>query len=486
MSTTSKVLANSYSQLFINGKWVSPSTDSKVEIRFPHDQSVIGSTPLAAKADIDFAVDAAHNALMFGPWAKMQPEERQTIIERFVELHHAQVNEFAKLITQENGSPIWFTGMLQDLLKLQSEAFLRAAKNTEWEIRQPTYSGERMIRREPAGVVAAIIPWNVPQQSALIKIIPAMLAGCTVVLKPTPATALDSLALGELFKAAGLPDGVLNIVPADREIGEYLVSHPKVDKITFTGSTAAGKKISAIAGSQMKRVSMELGGKAAAIILEDADLAAAVESLKFGAFVNSGQSCLAKTRVLVPREKYEQTVAALSEMVSGLSVGNPFNGENFIGPMASQQQYEKVRNYIQLGIQEGARLVTGGPELPAGEELKDGWYIKPTLFADVNNQMRIAREEIFGPVLVVIPYNTVAEAIEIANDSDYGLCAAVYGGDKETALEISRQIQAGSISINGAFLDFDSPFGGYKRSGIGREAGSYGIEEFTELKALTL
>jgi acyl-CoA reductase-like NAD-dependent aldehyde dehydrogenase len=236
----------------------------------------------------------------------------------------------------------------------------------------------------------------------------------------------------------------------------------------------------------MKRVSMELGGKAAAIILKDADLAAAVESLKFGSFVNSGQSCFAKSRVLAPREKYDQIVAALSEMVSGLTVGNPFNGENFIGPMASEQQFEKVRNYIQIGLEEGARLVTGGSDVPSGEELKNGWYIKPTLFADVNNQMRIAREEIFGPVLVVIPYDTVEEAIEIANDSDYGLCASVYGADKEAALEISRQIQAGSISINGAFLDFDSPFGGYKRSGIGREAGIHGIEEFTELKALTL
>jgi acyl-CoA reductase-like NAD-dependent aldehyde dehydrogenase len=486
MSTATQGLAKNYSQLFIGGKWVNPSTDSKIEIRSPHDQSLTGSAVLAVRADIDAAVDAASEALKSGPWPLMKPEERQAIIERFVELHDAQVSEFAGLITAENGSPIWFTGMLQGLLKLQTESFLRAAKNVEWEIRQPTYSGERVIRREPAGVVAAIIPWNVPQQSALIKIIPAMLAGCTVVLKPTPETALDSLALGELFKAAGLPGGVLNIVPADREIGEYLVSHPKIDKITFTGSTSAGKKIAAIAGSQMKRVSMELGGKAAAIFLQDADLPAAIESLKFGAFVNSGQSCLAKTRVLVPREKYEQTVAALGEMVSGLSVGNPSNGENFIGPMASQQQYEKVRNYIQVGIEEGARLVTGGLELPSDEDLQNGWYIKPTLFADINNHMRIAREEIFGPVLVVIPYDNIEEAIMIANDSEYGLCAAVYSADKEAALEVSRQIEAGSISINGAFLDFDSPFGGYKRSGIGRESGIYGIEEFTELKALTL
>jgi aldehyde dehydrogenase (NAD+) len=486
MNIENVTLPLNYDQLFIGGQWVNPSVNAKYEIKSPHDQSVIGSVVLATESDIDAAVNAAQKALRYGPWAKMQPEERQDIIQRFVQLHHEYANEFAGLITQENGSPIWFTGMLQDLMKMQSETYLRAAKNVEWEVRQSTYSGERLIRRESAGVVAAIIPWNVPQQSALVKIIPAMLAGCTVVLKPAPATALDGLALGELFKAVGLPDGVLNIVPADREVGEYLVSHPKVDKITFTGSTFAGKKIASIAGNQMKRFSMELGGKAAAIILEDADLAAAIGSIKFASFVNSGESCLAKTRVLAPRSKYDEIVIELGKMISGFTIGDPTNPENFIGPMVNEQQFEKVRNYIQLGLQEGARLVTGGLEKPEGDDMQDGWYIKPTLFADVNNQMRIAREEIFGPVLVVIPYDTVDEAVEIANDSDFGLCAAIYSADVENALDISRQILAGSISINGAFLDFDSPFGGYKQSGVGREAGIYGIEEFTELKAITL
>jgi aldehyde dehydrogenase (NAD+) len=486
MNTENKKFPNTSNQLFIGGQWVDPLTNARIELRSPHNQAVIGSTVLAAEADIDAAVDAAYSALRSGPWPKMNPEKRQAIIEKFSELYQTKASEFAALITEENGSPIWFTTMLQDLMKLQNESYLRAAKTVDWENRQPTYSGERVIRREPVGVVAAVIPWNVPQQSALTKIVPAMLAGCTVVLKLTPATALDGLALGELFKAAGLPDGVLNIVPADRQVSEYLISHPKVNKITFTGSTAAGKKIAAIAGSQMKRFSMELGGKAAAIILEDADISAAVGDLKFATFVNSGESCFAKTRVLAPRAKYDEIVAGLSEMISGLTIGSPFLPENFIGPMVNEQQYEKVRNYIQIGVQEGARLVTGGLEKPEGDELSNGWYIKPTLFADVNNQMRIAREEIFGPVLVVIPFDSVEEAIEIANDSDYGLCAAVYGADKETALEISRHIQAGSISINGAFLDFDSPFGGYKQSGVGREVGIYGIEACTELKALTL
>jgi aldehyde dehydrogenase (NAD+) len=481
-----KNLPRNYDQLFIGGQWVNPLTKARFEIKSPHDQSVVGSTVLAGEADINAAVNAAHKALTSGPWPKMSPEDRQNIIERFITLHHEYASELATLITQENGTRIWFTSMLQDLIKLQNESYLRSSKAVEWEVREPIYNGERVIRRESAGVVAAIIPWNVPQQSALTKIIPALLAGCTVILKPTPETALDGLALGEIFKAAGLPDGVLNIVPADREVGEYLVSHPKIDKITFTGSTNAGKKIAAIAGSQMKRYSMELGGKAAAIILEDADLAAAVANIKFGSFVNSGESCLAKTRILAPRVHYEKIVADLADMVSNLTVGNPANYENFIGPMINKQQYDKVNNYIALGLQEGARLVTGGLGKPDNDELKNGWYIKPTLFADANNQMRIAREEIFGPVLVVIPYDTVDEAIEITNDSDYGLCGAVFGGDVEQALAISRQILAGSISINGAFLDFDSPFGGYKKSGIGRESGVYGIEEFIELKAITL
>ncbi|MDP9077053.1 MAG: aldehyde dehydrogenase [Bacteroidota bacterium] len=484
METENKKLPLTYDQLFIGGSWVNSLSDDKYELKSPHDQSLVGSVVLAAKADIDAAVNAAQKALRSGPWSKMLPVERQEIIECFNGIHHQYVHEFAGLITKENGSPIWFTSMLQDLMKLQNETCLRSAKAVDWELRQPTYSGERLIRREPVGVVAVVITWNVPQQSALIKIVPALLAGCTVVLKPTPATALDGLALGELFRAAGLPDGVLNIVPADREVGEYLISHAKVDKVTFTGSTAAGKKIASIAGSQMKRFSMELGGKAAAIILENADIPSAIENMKFGAFVNSGESCFAKTRVLAPRKKYDQIVSGLKEMISGLTVGNPALPENFIGPMVNEAQFEKVRNYVQLGIREGARLVTGGIEKPAGDDLEKGWYIKPTLFADVNNQMRIAREEIFGPVLMVIPYDTVEEAIEIANDSDYGLCAAVFGSNIEEAVEVSRQILAGSISINGAFLDFDSPFGGYKQSGVGRESGIYGIEGFTELKAV--
>ena len=486
MSTETKKLQLNYKQLFIGGRWVDPLTDAYFEIKSPHDQSTVGSTVLAGEADIDAAVNAAAKALNSGPWPAMQPEDRQNIVARFIAIHQEYVNEFAALITQENGSPIWFTAMLQDLMKFQSEAYLRAAQNIEWEVRQPTYSGERIIRREPAGVVAAIIPWNVPQQSALSKILPAILAGCTVVFKPTPDTALDGIKLGELFKEAGLPDGVLNIVPAGREVGEYLVSHPQINKIAFTGSTQAGKKIAAIGGSQMKRFSMELGGKSAAIILEDADLASTVAGIKFASFVNSGESCLAKTRIIAPKKRYEEIVSALAVMISEMTVGNPALPENFIGPMINQQQFDRVNAYIELGLQEGARLVTGGPGKPEGEEFEKGWYVKPTLFADVNNQMRIAREEIFGPVLVVIPYETEEEAIAIANDSEYGLCGAVFCADVEKALAVSRQILAGSISINGAFLDFDSPFGGYKQSGIGREAGVAGVEEYTELKAITI
>jgi aldehyde dehydrogenase (NAD+) len=475
-----------YNHLFIGGGWVEASTTAFIETRSPHDQSLIGQTVLAANADIDLAVLAARKALVDGPWSVMSPEERQAIIERFSAIHEGYTDEFAALITAENGSPAWFTKMLQSLMKRQNETYLNAAKKTEWEIRERTFTGERVIRREPVGVVAAIIPWNVPQQSALAKIIPALLAGCTVVFKPTPETALDGITHPEKLKTARPPEGVLNIVPANREVSEYLVSHPRIDKISFTGSTIAGKKIAAIAGVNMKRYSMELGGKSAGIILEDADISSTVEKIKFASFLNNGESCLALSRILATRKRYTEICSALAQMVSNISIGNPDNPANFVGPMVNKQQYEKVNSYLQLGLQEGAKILAGGLGKPEGKEFENGWYIKPTLFVKVNKQKRGAREEIFGPVLVVIPYDTEEEAIQIANDSDYGLCGAVWSGNTERALAVARKIQAGSLSINGALKDFASPFGGYKQSGVGRECGTYGLEEYTELKAIAI
>ncbi|WP_158796431.1 aldehyde dehydrogenase [Pedobacter sp. L105] len=484
---TTTVIGRKYDQLFIGGEWINPSTDHKVDIVSPHDQSITGYTVLAEQADIDLAVAAARKAFDQGPWPKTTPEERQALITKFNEIHSTHTAELAALTTAENGSPIWFTGMLQQALAEQTNAYLRAAKAFEWESTQPAASGgTNVIRREPVGVVAAIIPWNAPQQSALVKIIPALLAGCTVVFKPTPETSLDGIALGELFKQAGLPDGVLSIVPAGREVSEYLVSHAGVDKIAFTGSTRAGQQIASIAGKQMKRYSLELGGKSAAIILEDADIAMTAGMLKYYSFGNNGQACVGQTRILAPKSRYAEISEALTAMVASIPVGDPNNMETFQGPIFNKAQYDRVNSYLELGVQEGATITTGGLGKPEGAQYEKGWYIKPTVFTNANNEMRIAREEIFGPVIVIIPYETEADAIRIANDSPYGLAGSVWTSNKEKGLEIAKQIRTGTFSINGAATDFNSPFGGYKQSGVGREFGGAGLAAFTETKAIAM
>ena len=370
----------------------------------------------------------------------------------------------------------------------ETEAYLRTAKNYAWESTKTTAEGQKnLICSEPVGVVAIVVPWNAPQPLTMLKIIPALLAGCTLVLKPSPETALDGVALGEIFAEAGVPEGVISILPAGREVSEYLISHPEVDKIAFTGSTSAGKKIASIAGSQIKRYTLELGGKSAAILLEDADLNAAVGALQYNSFAANGEFCMAQTRILAPSGRYEEVVNAFAALANGLKIGNPANPETFLGPLVHKEQYDRVISYIELGIQEGARLVTGGTDFPEGEGLEKGFYVKPTIFADVNNQMRIAREEIFGPVLVIIPYDTVEEAIQIANDSDYGLAGSVWSKDIDKALKVARQVRTGVFGINYAGLpDADSPAGGFKKSGIGREQGVMGLSSYIEKKTIVI
>ncbi|MGW4750740.1 aldehyde dehydrogenase family protein, partial [Streptomyces sp. NPDC004290] len=342
----------------------------------------------------------------------------------------------------------------------QTEGYLRAARELEWEEELPSGA---VLRREAVGVVAAVIPWNAPHQSALVKMIPALLAGNTVILKASPETALDSLALAEVFEATGFPEGTISILPAGRETSEYLVGHPGVDKIAFTGSTAAGRKIASIAGRQLKRVSLELGGKSATVILDDADLDQVAQALKIQSLANNAENCQAHTRILAPVGRYEEVVEKVKTMMEGLKVGDPADPATDIGPLVRPGQQERVRKYIQLGIDEGARLVTGGMQVPEG--LEGGNYITPTLFADVSNDMRIAREEIFGPVLVVIPYTDETDAVRISNDSEYGLGGGVWSGDKERAMNIARQIRTGGVNINHAPLSFDGAFGGFKASG---------------------
>lgn len=474
-----------YDKLFIGGEWVKPSSAELLDIRSPHDQSLVGRAVQATSADVDKAVAAARNAFDHGPWPLTTPQERQDLVARFNELHAARAAEAARLISAERGAPIWFTSYLQTALAGQTDAYLRAAAAFGWEeALDPSGVAKGLVRREPIGVVAAVIPWNAPHQSALTKLVPALLAGNTVVLKASPENSLSVFILAEIIAEAGFPEGVVSIMPADRETSEYLVAHPDVDKISFTGSTAAGRRIAAIAGEQLKRVSLELGGKSATIILEDADLSAVTDGIKFASFANNAENCQAHTRVLAPRSRYEEVVAALKVTVENLVVGDPADATTFVGPMVRADQQRRVQSYIELGIAEGARLVTGGADVPEG--LEGGNYVKPTLFADVDNHMRIAQEEIFGPVLVVIPYEDEEDAIRIANDSPYGLGGGVWTADTDHGVDIARRIRTGFFMVNAAPVSFEGPFGGYKASGIGREFGSAGLSEYVEHKTINI
>ncbi|MEV4604369.1 aldehyde dehydrogenase [Amycolatopsis sp. NPDC049253] len=475
-----------FSELYVGGRWVAPATDAVLEVRSPHDGALVGIAPHAAPADVDAAVVAARAAFDEGPWPWLDPRERRAVLERFTRLYAAHAEELAALVTAENGTPSWFTRWTSATGVLaQTEAYLRAAAALDWEEQVAVSEGGRtLVRREPVGVVAAVIPWNAPQQSALVKMVPALLVGCTVILKASPETGLDALVLARIFDEAGFPEGVISVLPAGRETSEYLVAHSDVDKVAFTGSTAAGRRIAAIAGEQLKRVSLELGGKSAAIVLGDADLPAVVAGLKGLSFGNNAENCVAHTRVLAPRSRYEEVVGALAHMVAGLRVGDPADPETFIGPMVRADQQRRVRSYIELGIAEGARLVVGGPEVPAG--LESGHYVRPTLFADVDSSMRIAREEIFGPVLVVIPFDDEEDAVRIANDSEYGLGGGVWTKDSEHGLALARRIRAGWLSVNGATPTYDGAFGGFKNSGLGREFGATGLAQYVEYKTIAV
>ncbi|MFF4463372.1 aldehyde dehydrogenase [Streptomyces mirabilis] len=477
-----------YDRLFIGGSWAEPSNPELLDIASPHDRSVVGRATQAHPADIDRAVAAARASFEAGAWRLTPPAERIAVLRRFNALREKNAEKIARLISLENGSAGWFTRAGQPGLTRQANAYLKAAEQFGWEETlvpsDPASPVRSVVRREAIGVVAAVIPWNSPFSSATSKIIPALVAGNSVVLKVSPENSLSMGFLAELLEQVGLPEGVISVLPADRETSEYLVSHKDVDKIAFTGSTRAGRRIASIAGEQLKRVSLELGGKSAAIILPDADIEKAVAGVKFGSLLNNGESCIAQTRILAPRSRYEEVVAALKELVESLKVGDPNDPDTFIGPMIRPDQQERVRTYIQLGIEEGARLVAGGPQIPEG--LEKGNYVTPTVFADVDNSMRIAQEEIFGPVLVVIAYDDEDDAVRIANDSEYGLSGGVWSSDEERALTVARRVRTGTITVNGASVAFDGPFGGFKASGIGREYGAVGLGTYTEYKTITV
>jgi aldehyde dehydrogenase (NAD+) len=473
-----------YDKLFIGGEWVEPAGTGTIDVISPHSEERVGRVPEGTNADVDRAVAAARQAFDEGDWPRRSPEERQQAVRRFADLYATKFDEMASLITTEMGSPILFSQLAQAPVPwMMLDAFLKNAEKHPWEeMRTGVLTPEVLVRREPVGVVGAIVPWNVPQFTTMSKLAPALLTGCTIVIKPSPETPLDGMLMAELLEEAGIPKGVVSIIPAGREVGEHLVRHPGIDKIAFTGSTAAGKLIASICGEQLKRCSLELGGKSAAIILDDADVGATVENLKMASLMNNGQACVAQTRILASRNRYAEVVDALGEMVGGLTVGDPLEITTEVGPLVAERQQERVEKYIALGQEEGATVVAGGNGRPEGTE--KGWYVRPTVFADVDNRMRIAQEEIFGPVLAVIPYDGVDEAVRIANDSEYGLAGSVWTADEDAGRDVARRVRTGTYGVNKYSMDFNAPFGGFKSSGVGREFGPEGIDEYVEFKTI--
>ena len=476
-----------YKELYIGGEWVQPSSSATIDVYSASTEELIGQVPDGTPEDIDRAVAAARTAFDDGPWPHMSPVERAEVLGRLSQALQARATDLADLISSENGSPKQWSLMGQVFSStMVLDTYVGLASQYQWvETRAGMMGNPVRIRRAPVGVVAGITPWNVPLFIAALKLGPAMLAGCPMILKPAPETPLDSYILAEAAIEAGVPAGVINIVPAGRESGEHLVRHPGVDKVSFTGSTAAGQRIGELCGGQLKRCTLELGGKSAAIVLDDVVLdEAMLGELVQSGLMNNGQVCGAQTRILAPRSRYAEVVEALGAAVGALKVGDALDDSTQIGPLVAERQRTRVEGYLDSGRSEGARVVVGGGR---PKDLNKGWFVEPTVFADVNNNMKIAREEIFGPVLSVIPYDGEKEAVSIANDSDYGLCGSVWTADPAHGEQVAARIRTGVVSINGSLiLDFNSPFGGFKKSGIGRELGPEGIGPYTELQSIIL
>jgi acyl-CoA reductase-like NAD-dependent aldehyde dehydrogenase len=473
-------------QLFIDGKWHAPDSDSIISVVSPHSEAVIGHAASAGPADVDRAVQAARTAFDTGPWPRMQPGERIEAITRLAGIYKERRADMAALISAEIGAPISFAKMAQVRLPLtMMSAFCGLAAHYEWQQDRPGLYGKNIrIRKQPVGAIAAVVPWNMPQFLTVAKVIPALLAGCSVVLKPAPESVLDAQLLADLVAEADLPPGVLNVVPGGREVGEVLVGHAGVDKVSFTGSTAAGRQVALACAAGLKQVSLELGGKSAAIVLDDADPSAVASGVQMASLANSGQVCNALSRILVPAAREAEFVDALAATMAAMPVGDPADPNTAIGPLVAQRQQERVRGYIEAGKSEGARLVVGGSEMPDG--LDTGWYVKPTLFSDAHNDMRIAREEIFGPVLTVIPYRDEDEAIRIANDSEYGLAGSVFTADVDRGYGVAARVRSGTFGVNeGYIMDPAAPFGGVKNSGYGRELGIEGIDSYTVSQSIS-
>jgi aldehyde dehydrogenase (NAD+) len=476
----------SYDSLFIGGEWVRPSSPARIDVTSASTEEFIGSVPGAQEADVDAAVAAARRAFDDpGGWSQWEPAERAAAIERLADQLEARGEEMARRVSAQNGMPISIATQLEGgfpVIVLRYLAGLLASATFEEE-RPGVLGGTTIVRREPIGVAAGIVPWNYPQTLAAFKYAPAMAAGCTVVLKPSPETVLDAFLFAEAVVAAGIPAGVINIVPGGREVGAYLVAHRDVDKVAFTGSTAAGRRIAETCGRLLRPVTLELGGKSAAIVLDDAelDLAKIGNDLFAATLINNGQTCYLGTRVLAPRSRYDEVVETMAAFASSLTVGDALDPATQIGPMASLTHRDRVEGYIAKGTSDGARLVTGGGR---PEHQDRGWFVQPTVFAGVDNASTIAQEEIFGPVLSVISYSDVDDAVRIANDSDYGLGGSVWTADPERGKDVARRVRTGTIGINRYLPDPGAPFGGVKASGIGRELGPDAITAYQQFKSI--
>jgi aldehyde dehydrogenase (NAD+) len=465
-------------QLYIGGTWVDPSGDGTIEVINASTEEVMGRIPEGTAADVDRAVQAAQAA--FESWSQTPIDQRVALCTAVAGRLEERQEEIAGLIAQELGSPIKLAMMVQAGLPIMDFSSMEAlVEHIPWE----SQIGNSLIVREPIGVVGAITPWNYPLHQIAAKVAPAIAAGCTVVLKPSEVVPLNAFVLAEIFDEVGIPAGVFNLVTGTGPVvGEAIASHPGVDAVSFTGSTRAGKRVSELASATVKPVTCELGGKSANVILDDAPLQDAVTDGVAKAFLNSGQTCSALTRMLVPRERLPEAEQIAAAVAQYFAPGDPFAEETKLGPLVSDVQRERVRGYIRKGVEEGAKLLTGGDEAPAG--LERGYYVQPTVFSDVRNDMTIAQEEIFGPVLSIIPYDSEEEAIAIANDSLYGLAGGVWSGDPERAERVARRIRTGQVEINGAAFNPLAPFGGFKQSGHGRELGHLALEEYLGVKAL--
>ncbi|KQU38430.1 MULTISPECIES: aldehyde dehydrogenase [unclassified Rhodococcus (in: high G+C Gram-positive bacteria)] len=469
-------------RFFIDGEWVDPV---RIELRDQIEAATgerLGVAALAGEADIDRAVRAARRALDEGPWGRTTAAERATVLRAFADALDARAGDTATLVSRENGMILGLSHALNGgapgaLLRMYADI----VEALPLESVRPSQAGSTIVRRLPVGVVGAIAPWNFPQALAMFKIAPALAAGCTVVLKPSPETALDSYVFADAALEAGLPAGVLNIVLGDRDAGAALVSHPLVDKIAFTGSTEAGRIIGQECGRLLRRSTLELGGKSAAIVLEDADIDTVLAGLDNASFLNNSQTCTTQSRILVARSRYEEVVEAIGHFADSYVLGDPLDAATTMGPMATSGHRDKVLGYIDIAKNSGARLVAGG-DRPA--HLDRGWFVQPTVFADVDNGDRLAREEVFGPVMALIPFEDDADAVRMANDSNYGLGGSVWSADEDRALAVARQVRTGTIGLNYYTLDLGAPFGGFKDSGLGRELGPEGINAYLEYQSV--